>query len=303
MMEFFKYKHLERFGAGGVTDGLERGITYVFPKLDGTNGSIWFDGEYCAGSRNRLLSEGRDNAGFFNWLNKNQEAENYRRLVKEYPNLVFFGEWLVPHSLKTYREDAWRKFYIFDVYNRTTEEYLHYEDYVNTLRSYQVEWLAPLAIINNATMQDYLTCMERNFYLIKDGQGVGEGIVIKNYGWTNRFGQEVFGKLVTNAFKEKHHQEMGAPIIGGACFEETLAIFYTTAHLVEKTKAKIENEKGWSNKCIPELLNRVWYDIITEEMWTILKDNKNPKIDFGVFQRFVIQEVKKLLPEVFGGAK
>jgi hypothetical protein len=66
-MEFKKYMHLERFGTSEV-EGIEIGTTYVFPKLDGTNASVWFeDGKIKAGSRNRELSFDNDNAGFYKW--------------------------------------------------------------------------------------------------------------------------------------------------------------------------------------------------------------------------------------------
>ena len=42
MTKFHKYMHLERFGTDEV-DGIEFGQTYVFPKLDGTNGQVWLN--------------------------------------------------------------------------------------------------------------------------------------------------------------------------------------------------------------------------------------------------------------------
>lgn len=64
---FVKYPHLERFGNSEV-EGIEVGITHVFPKLDGTNASLWLeDNDICAGSRNRVLSKESDNAGFLDF--------------------------------------------------------------------------------------------------------------------------------------------------------------------------------------------------------------------------------------------
>jgi hypothetical protein len=37
-MEFRKYQHIERFGTTEVKN-IELGKVYVFPKIDGTNGS------------------------------------------------------------------------------------------------------------------------------------------------------------------------------------------------------------------------------------------------------------------------
>ena len=62
--EFLRYPHLERLGNTEV-EGIEHGRTYVFPKIDGTNASMWrSSGRYHYGSRNRELSLGKDNAGF-----------------------------------------------------------------------------------------------------------------------------------------------------------------------------------------------------------------------------------------------
>ncbi len=54
MSEFRKYMHVERYGNDEV-QGIEIGTCYIFPKLDGTNGSVWLqDDQVCCGSRNRL---------------------------------------------------------------------------------------------------------------------------------------------------------------------------------------------------------------------------------------------------------
>lgn len=294
---FIKYMHLERFGNDEV-DGIEMGEAYVFPKLDGTNAQVWLeDGSIKAGSRNRVLTLESDNAGFYNAIIQDEKVRNY---LNDHPNFTLYGEWLVPHSLKTYRDDAWRRFYIFDVYCRASETFLHYNDFKGTLDAYGLDYLAPLAIIRNGTREDFERCLEKNVFLIQEGQGVGEGIVIKNYTFTNRFGNVVWAKMVTNAFKEVHHKEMGAPLIGGISTEEQIVNQYVTSHLIDKVHAKIVVEEGgWKSQYIPRLLQTVYYDLITEEMWAILKEFKNPKIDFNFLQRLTIAKIKELKREVF----
>ena len=122
-MEFNRYQHVERFGNEEV-DGIDIGTCYIFPKIDGTNVSVWVedceDGwkKIQSGSRNRVLDEEKDNAGFCKWVNI---QITFPEFFKRYPTFKLYGEWLVPHSLKTYREDAWRKFYVFDVVEKTEE--------------------------------------------------------------------------------------------------------------------------------------------------------------------------------------
>ena len=126
MSDFIKYVHLERFGTDEV-DGINIGKCHIFPKIDGTNASIWLeDGVFCCGSRNRVLSLDDDNAGFMAWATGRVEL---RALLDSLPaGSRVYGEWLVPHSLRTYRDDAWRRFYVFDVL-LPDGEFMHFDDY------------------------------------------------------------------------------------------------------------------------------------------------------------------------------
>lgn len=302
MAELEKYTHLERFGTSAV-EGIEVGETHVFPKLDGTNGSIWFeDGQVQAGSRNRVLHLGSDNVGFLAYImSKDPKAEKLRQMAEANPHLIFYGEWLVPHTIKNYRDDAWRRFYIFDVLLRGTGEYIPYGHYQALLVEYGVDYLSPIRVFKNAGYEDYVKVLEQNTYLMKDGAGFGEGVVIKNYGWVNRFGYKPFAKLISNAFKEDHYKEMGAPVIGPDVVEEKIVLEFVTKHLVDKVVAKFAIDgQPFDKKKIPGILNTVFYDLVTEELWEAIKKHKNPKIDFGLLNRLTLDRVKTLLPEVFG---
>ena len=171
---FKKYQHIERFGNDEV-DGIEIGECFIFPKIDGTNSSLWSENNrLCAGSRNRQLTLDNDNAGFFNAMVK---EDDIKRLLEDYPNLKLFGEWLVKHSLRTYRDDAWRIFYVFDVIEIVGEDsrYLPYEEYKPLLEKYNINYIPCQAIIKNPTYDNLLKECENNTFLIKDGEGVGEG--------------------------------------------------------------------------------------------------------------------------------
>jgi hypothetical protein len=297
-LNFTKYQHLERFDTDEV-EGIELGLAYVFPKLDGTNASVWLgdDKTIRAGSRNRELSLEKDNAGFRQWV---LEQDNLKCFLEDNPDLILYGEWLVPHSLKTYREDCWRNFYVFDVFDTILQQYLEYEEYKVLLDPYDIEYIPPIAKIRNGTREQFEGCLDRNTYLIKENEGVGEGIVIKNYDFVNKFGRVVWAKMVTRGFKDVHHKEMGAPELGGISVEERIVEEYVTQHLVDKTFDKIRvAEGGWTSKMIPRLLNTVFHDLINEELWDILKKYKTPKIDFKLLQRLATQKTKELKEELF----
>lgn len=300
-MEFRKYQHIERFGTTEVDD-IQIGVCYVFPKIDGTNSSVWLNnGNVTAGSRNRELSLESDNAGFFASI---LQEPNVKAYLEKHPTHRLFGEWLVPHSLRTYRDDAWRKFYIFDVCVDNDSdaglEYLPYEVYKPLLEEFELNYLAPIRIVKNGEYEDFIKCLEENNFLIKDGNGVGEGIVIKNYDFYNKYRRQTWAKIVTAEFREKHHKAMGAPITDNKMIEEEIVDEFVTSAFVEKEYAKIVTEKdGWTSKYIPMLLSKVFYELISEEMWNILKKFKTPKIDFKILNSMTINKIKAVKPEIF----
>lgn len=302
-MDFIKYPHLERFGTDEV-DGINIGKCHIFPKIDGTNASFWSvenqPGLHC-GSRNRDLSLDDDNAGFMNWA---VQQANIRELALDFPSLIFYGEWLVPHSLKTYRDDAWRKLYVFDVWDRSAQDFWHFDRYSALLKDYQVDFIPCIGTGSNPTYEVLSEWRDRNTYLLQEGAGAGEGIVVKQYGWKNRFGRTTWAKLVTNHFKDKHVTEMGGSVINCKMVEEEIADEFLTGHMVEKIVSKIRNDQGqFGARDIPRLLGQAYHDLVTEELWQALKKHKNPKVDFKTLNHCAIARVKQLMPELFGGAR
>ncbi len=301
MPEFRKYQHLERLDTQEV-EGILDGTVHVFPKIDGTNASIWSsenDGLIRAGSRNRELSLESDNAGFYKWVIDNIDTSRKWDIFDTFPNWVLYGEWLVPHSLKTYREDAWREFYVFDVLDTTTGRYIHYDVYNPVLKEYGINYIPPIRIIHNAfNSKDKLVDLlnETNF-LLKEGETKGEGIVIKRYDFTNKYGRTVWAKMITNEFKERAHKEMGAPEVNGTLLiEQKIVDEFLTEEFVLKEKSKLELDDGWHSKLIPKLLGVVYYEFIREETWNWVKKYKNPQnISFSLLNKLVIEKVKKTI--------
>ena len=316
-MSFIPYMHLERFGNDEVRD-IELGKVYVFPKIDGTNASVWKSSQedgprpLSGGSRTRLLSLESDNAGFYAAVWQDQKLLS---LLEANPNLRLYGEWLVPHSFKGYREEAWRRFYVFDVYNDETNEYLPYDIYKPILENYGIEFIPPLAIIKNANYDNFLKLLNENRYLCPDNGEPGEGIVIKNYDFYNKYGRQTWAKIVRQEFKEVHAKAMGAPEInGGLMNEERIVNKSLTSALVDKTIAKILNDEweeagnpfmnggkgpNWRSEYIPQLLNRVFHDIIKEELWDAWKDIGFETINGKTLKALTIRKIKELKPEMF----
>lgn len=321
MTSFRRYDHLVRLGhaeSAGIADGR----VYVFPKLDGTNASVWLDetGRLQCGSRNRVLSIESDNAGFCAWANSDDPKAVALRawLTARY---VVYGEWLVPHTVKTYRAEAWKRLWVFDVWDRVAERYVAFDDYCDSMRKACIDLIEPLCIITNPSINQLIAQAETNSYLVQDGAGVGEGIVLKNYDWTHD-GKQPWAKIVRNEFKEKAQRAFGTTEKQGEFqVEVAIADEFCTATLVGKTRAKVVTavashhgidmtapnaqqlvEASFRHNVIPQLLGRVWNDLIAEEMWEILKKHKNPTIDFGRLQSLVIRRIKVLAQDLFGTA-
>lgn len=297
---FVKYQHVERFGTDEV-ENIELGVCHVFPKIDGTNGSVWLeDGKIKTGSRNRELSLESDNAGFDAAILADSRISAY---LAKHPEHRIYGEWLVPHSLKTYRDDAWRKFYIFDVCVDSGEgvEYLPYAVYKPLLEEFGLDYIPLLAEVRNGSYEQFVNLLDQNVFLVKDGLGAGEGIVIKNYSYKNRFGRVTWAKMVRSEFKEIHSKTMGAPIVQGEkMIEEEIVNKYCTTAMIDKEYAKIISEVGaWSSKLIPRLLNTVFYTLVSEESWNYVKEFNFPKINYKTLQALTIAKIKNEKRDIF----
>ena len=290
-MEFQKYMHVEKLGNTEV-DGIELSKVHVFPKLDGTNGSLWMDNlKLCGGSRNRLLALDNDNHGFFDYaINKDQ----YINFFLKFPNFKLYGEWLVPHTLKTYRESAWKKFYVFDVWDEAQCKLLTYEEYYPLLEKYDIDFIPCQAIyINGINQENIIKEASMNTYLIEEGQGSGEGIVIKNYDFINKYGRQTWGKFVLSEFKDKRHdppEKQQKDII-----ERKAVCKYCTNALIDKVCVKV----GEESKNIPRILQTVFYDLVREHSWDIVKDFKHPIIDFRILHKLTIDKIKNYKKELF----
>ena len=309
-----KYDHVERLGHREV-HGIDTGTVHVFPKLDGTNGVVWFDqdsGKVLCGSRNKVCTIEQDNAGFAAWVNsEDPKAVALRAFCVRYPHLIVYGEWMVPHTLKTYYDGVWRRFWIFDVYFRGSEGagYLSFGNYSAMPHLNQCDLIYPIAVIDDPTPERLAVMLATNTYLIQQGAGVGEGIVLKNYLWVNRFGRQPWAKMIHEEFSAGKREPKSGPDVS---VESTIADEFCTATLVNKTRAKIrveiansegvaveDVESAYRSKVIPRLIGSVYHDLVVEEIWAILKKRKGITIDFNRLAYTVAERTKELAKDLF----
>jgi hypothetical protein len=302
-VSFIKYPHLEKYGNNEVQD-IEFGICHIFPKLDGTNASVWFNERVRAGSRNRELDTvtfQNDNAGFAAWVGT--DSNGPAGFIMQNPHLRLFGEWLVPHTVKHYRPDLWRRFWIFDVWDNNSERMLTYDEYQPLLDSAGLDYIPCIKIIKNPSYENLMHEAINCRYGLVDvtvNDKPGEGIVIKNYNWKNKFGHQPWAKIVNGEFKDDFYAKMGANVLENRTGAQAVADIACTPHLIDKEYAKIVNAEGeWQRKYIPRLLHTVYYSVVTEELWNCLKKINRATVNFQELQKHCELKVKEHRKDLF----
>ncbi|WP_205764097.1 RNA ligase family protein [Anaerovibrio slackiae] len=293
-METTFYQHVERLGNDEV-QGILDGMVYLFTKLDGTNIGIHSEnGEVKVNSRKRAIAIGCDNAGSCKYVMDNPKFASY---LKAHPQHYLYGEFLVPHTIRSYSDDAWRKVYIFDVvdYSDGYPRYLTYEEYQPLLEEYGIEYIPLIAKLENPTEAQLSEYLQRSNFLQSDASMPGEGIVLKNYGFRNEYGRTTWAKLVRTEFKMQKKCKVSAVDV-----EHGIVDQYLTTAFIEKELAKVLNDIGtWNNKYIGRCLGTVWHELIVENTWDIVKKFKNPKIDFGVLNVLANEKIKQVMSKFF----
>lgn len=306
-MNYTAYQHIEKIGSGEV-EGILQGTCYLFYKIDGTNSCVWLkdDGTLGFGSRKRELSltngKDGDNQGFMKAMLDNKEVcEDLLKFLKAHPKHIIYGEWLVPVNIKNYKDDAWRHFYVFDILNTETGCYINYEIYSKWLDEQypHINYIPLLAKLDNPTEEDIKNLLSKTGeFLISEG--LGEGIVIKNYVYTNRYGRRTWAKMLTEDFLSKKKDSRGAKRVAqeeGTTTEREIIKLMTVDHVL-KEKHKVMENRGsetWEMKFIPELLNRAFNEFWRDNWEIILKKFHNPTINFKVLKQYSDEFVKSII--------
>jgi uncharacterized protein YqeY len=300
--EYHAYQHVEKLSSS-ATEGILNGTVYVFPKIDGTNAQIWLDAAGMHyGSRKRELEKGRDNAGFMEWAVTQPKIQECLEVMNaKFGQVSLFGEWLVPHTLKTYSEDAWRRFWVFDVFVPAENRYIPYEEYQPLLATYGIDYIPYLAKLDNPEQDALMELANKNTFLIQEDKGLGEGVVLKNYEFKNKWHRIVWAKIVLSEFKSKTRRNIEKKNLEDGLRETEMVEMFYTKDIAEKILANILSEQGgeWDSKLLGRLIQTCWYDFVNECMWDIVKKFKNPIIDFKLLKKYVDERTKEHLPELF----
>lgn len=257
-------------------------------KVDGANTSIWLEnGELRCGSRRRELEEGF--RGFVDYVNNHA---GIRKVLEDNPTFRLYGEWLVRHTI-SYNETAYKQFYLFDVW--TEDGGFMPQDMVKMIAEDAGVPYPQIFFKGKTTLE------EIQEFVGKTNLGeLGEGVVIKNTEFVNKFGNHSYGKVVTQKFKEDNALTFGGNNKHSETYWEMYVVNkYCSLARVQKIMNKIQPliDKKLDKEHTSRVAMTCYNDLLTEEIWEIQKKvhSINFKILKGLATRKFIQIYHDLL--------
>ena len=275
-MEIKKYLDIERCKKSYAST-FEVGEPIVIQvKIDGSNASIAYDSKtnsLVAFSRRQTLNEMNTLNGFWNYV-QSLDIKTFAEVLGN--RYIIFGEWLVPHSVK-YPEDMYKKFYMFDVWDRETEQYLTQEDSLaifDRLKNYIPNYVHTLYNGPFISWEHTLAFLKENIY---GETPCMEGIVIKrqNKLWSKSSRLPYYVKIVNEKFSEVHSSKpktIDPEKLAAREAEQAAVAEVVTKRRIEKMLQKFEEDNlipsdwgGESMKQISKLLPKAVYEDCRKE--------------------------------------
>lgn len=208
-----KYVDIERFKEKYDTVfSLGENIT-VTEKIDGSNASFTYDpatNSVLAFSRKNQLNEANNLNGFWNWAQ--QLTVSQVDMLTQGGRYIVFGEWLTKHTIQ-YPDYKYKNFYMFDVWDTETEQYLPHEDTWAIFKglekcaelTQQAIYFVPVIYEGEFKGWDHLYQFVGQTSM--GATPIGEGIVIKSQDRLDNKSSRTpaYIKIVSEKFSEVHH--------------------------------------------------------------------------------------------------
>lgn len=292
-MSFKRYPKIHRLGKE-ETDGILEGTCTIQEKVDGANTSIWVDkrGDITCGSRSRELTDGFN--GFVDYV---REHSGIKRLLGDHPTWRLYGEWLVRHTIQ-YNEAAYKQFYLFDVTvvkdGEESETFFPQEEVEKIAKEYGLNYPQIFMVVENPSVD------EIKEHVGKSNLGEqGEGVVIKNLGHVDKFGNHCYAKIVTDKFMESNAITFGGNNKHSETYWEMYVVNkYMTLARIQKIMNKIQPlvDKRLDYEHIPRIANTAYHDLLTEEIWEISK--KVQALNFKSLQRLCTKKAIQIYKDI-----
>lgn len=175
-------------------------------KIDGSNAAVAYDVDndvLVAFSRRQTLSEENTLNGFYNWV-QSLPADKVKEIIGD--RYIIFGEWMTKHSIK-YPDDVMKNFYMFDVWDKKTEQYLPFEDtrsIFSRLSECGIERFVPIFYTGAFVSWEHTLSLVGKTEM--GAEPCGEGIVIKRQSKLDSKSSRdpFYVKIVSEKFSEVH---------------------------------------------------------------------------------------------------
>ena len=296
-MEQKKYMSIVRLGHRTTEGVLKEGDNIIIQeKLDGANASFRKDegGNLHAFSRNKELDEDNNLGGFYQFVQENINPDDLHN------DVIYFGEWLNPHKVK-YPEYQ-KQFFLYDIYNVKEERYVDF-----SMVKFQANKLG-LNLIPVFYEGEYQSFEHLESFVGKTlvggelkGKEMGEGIVVKNVDYRDRFGNQIFVKLVVDEFREVQKQRAPRDPNKPKSPEQEFVEATVNEARVDKFLHKFVDEgilnEQWGIEDMGTILKnmggRIFEDIIEEESEMLPKDYEEKSI-----KRAIGKTLPKIVKEI-----
>lgn len=259
----------------------------ISEKWDGANASIaWEDGELKAFSRKNELNMSNNLRGFWEFV-QSLDKEKFRDLG----NRVLFGEATLKHTVK-YNQDAYdKKWIIYDMFDKDTEQWLPQTVVKEFAESHGLEYIHVLYDGPFISWEHCKTFLNSPAY--GDAQ---EGIVVKNQTKLNSpdCRNPFYLKIVNDSFSETKKSNHEKKELDPQQLEEKTRAEEIVAQVVTEARVRKEINKLIDENILPETIQtqhmsiiaknlpqRIYNDVVKEEMDLIQNTIQNPY--FGKF--------------------
>lgn len=271
-------------------------------KLDGANSAICYDAEtgtLKAFSRRNELNQNNTLQGFYDFVQTLDASIVSAALTSRY---ILFGEWLVKHTIR-YPEDKMKQFYVFDVYDTETEQYMPW-DFTKQIAEFIGLKTVPLFYDGPFISWEHIYSFVGKTEM--GGEPTGEGVVIKSQDrLDNKFsGTPEYVKIVAKEFSEVHQskpqKEIDPEKLAAKQAAEDLAATIVTARRVEKSIQKLVEDgivpEDWDEKSLgviaKHLPRAVYNDCVKEEPETVAQIENFGKICGSLTMKLARETVK-----------
>lgn len=270
------------------------GDIYIFPKLDGLEGSCFVsdDGNLKCASAKKELSTEKDMQGFYHVMLSTPEIYDY---LEAHPDHILYGIWLIPQNILTYKDSAWRKFYITDVYDAAHRRYLPYDEYKPLLDEYFLYYTPTIGTlqIKDGPSVDVLDFLQKtkanNNFLLSEYSTANAGIIIKNYKYAENCPNPAWVELTD------YDEDQKIPTVEPLIEQKIVADCLTNDFLAEAYIKYGETLDRWNGLDMANCLFFIYRYFVNKQIWHIVHKYEEPIINFHILKKCVYKKAREYL--------